>query len=69
MRGATVIHVYTSQADQKLWMTLEIQRRLKVRDAAFRSEDKVALGSVRSDLPLATRRAMLAHTETNQGQI
>lgn len=45
----TVIKSVTTQAIQKPWMTAEVCKKLKIRDAAFRSGDKVALRLARTD--------------------
>lgn len=46
----TVIKSITIRANQKPWMTVKALKQLKIRDAALRSEDKVALRLARTDL-------------------
>lgn len=63
----TVTKTITTRANQKLWMKTEVRKRLKMRDAAFRSEDKAALRLARTDLSQAIKKAKLAYTQKIEG--
>lgn len=59
----------TVQANQKPWMTTEVQVLLKARISAFKSGDVTALRSARANLNKAIRLAKRAHGQKNPGSL
>lgn len=59
----TVIKTITTRANPTPSMTAEVRKILRIRDAAFRMEDKPALRSARSDLSRSIKKAKLAHSQ------
>lgn len=49
-QSVNVVKTFPARVNPKLWMTTDVHMLLTAQDAGFRSEDKVSLCSVRSEL-------------------
>ncbi|KAK3564292.1 hypothetical protein QTP86_012012 [Hemibagrus guttatus] len=66
--GEGVSKTITTRSNQKPWMTAEVRALLKMRDSAFRAEDKAAFRTARAKLSRAIRKAKRTHTQRIPGQ-
>ncbi|XP_068173655.1 vomeronasal type-2 receptor 1-like [Antennarius striatus] len=57
MDDVTVTRTISVRANQKPWLTVEVHRLLKARNAAFRAEDKLGLRTARANLSRGIRVA------------
>lgn len=58
----TVTQAFTVQANQKPWITGEVYRLLKMRNAAFRAGNEVGQRTARANLSRNIREAMIQHS-------
>ncbi len=62
----TVTKTITTRANQKPWMTAEVRGLLKTRDEAFRSGDKAALKTARSNLSCGIKNAKQSYAQKKE---
>ncbi len=63
MDDVTVTKTITTRANQKPWMTAEVRGLLKTRDEAFRSGDKAALKTARTNLSCGIKNAKRSYAQ------
>ncbi len=67
VEDVTTTRTVTCYPNQKPWQNAEVQSLLKVRDAAFRAGDTLALRTARRELTAGVQRAKATYAQKIQG--